>query len=100
MPKRTEKLELVENKVKDLLAECHEHGLQYAIAIVDPDTGAAINTMEGDGETALLSISVFTSRLVELSGLPVHDVMGVMEKATEAAIEVQKEDQLEVNEEW
>lgn len=85
------KLNKIEDKVKDLLAECHEHGLQYAMAIVNPDTGVAINTVEGDGGTIVVSLGAFASRLVKMSELTVDEVMEVISAATEAAIEVQEE---------
>ena len=81
----------VEEKVKDLIAECHEHGISYLISVMDKDEGDTINAIEGHGSAAMVMLAIFIQKIVEVSNSSVDDVINHLKMTTEAAIEVNAE---------
>ena len=86
------KTELVEAKVKDLLAECHEHGLHYLISVCDTKEGDMINAIEGNGSTAIVAIGLFANAIAKKADVSLEEIMEHIRKAIEAAEEVEKEE--------
>ena len=82
---------LVENKIKDLIAECHEHGMQYLVSVMDDNAGNTINAIEGKGSTAIIMMGLFVKKLSEAANISVEEVMSHIKSAVDAAIEVDKE---------
>lgn len=81
----------VEEKVKDLIAECHEHGISYLVSVMDKDDGDTINAIEGHGSSAMVMLAIFIQKIVEVSNSSVDDVIDHIKMMTEAAIEVNAE---------
>lgn len=81
----------VEEKVKDLIAECHEHGISYLISVMDKDEGDTINAIEGLGSATMIMLALFVQKIVEVSDSSVDEVIDHIKMATEAAIEVKEE---------
>lgn len=84
-------LNKIEEKVKDLMAECHEHGMQYLISVVDKETGDAVNVIEGNGSVAMVMIGLFVQKVAEKTGASTDEILEHVKMAVEAAEEVQKE---------
>lgn len=84
-------IKAIEDKVKDLMAECHEHGMQYVISIMDRDKGDTINAIEGNGSTAIVMLGMFVQKIVEKTEAPLEEILDHVRMAAEAAIEVDKE---------
>lgn len=87
----------VEEKVKDLIAECHEHGISYLVSVMDKDGGDTINAIEGYGDAAMVMLAIFIQKIVEVSNLSVDDVIDHIKMMTEAAIEVNAEKKVNEN---
>lgn len=85
------KLELVEDKLRDLLADCHEHGIPYIASIVDTESGDSINAIEASPEKIFIMIGILAARLHTKAGMPKKDVIEAVNMAIEAAIEVNQE---------
>ena len=81
----------VEEKVKDLIAECHEHGISYLISVMDKNEGDTINAIEGLGSATMIMLALFVQKIVEVSDSSVDEVIDHIKMATEAAIEVKEE---------
>lgn len=86
------KIKLIEEKVRDLIADCHEHNMQYVISIMDRDKGDTINTIEGSGGAAIIMMGLFVQKIAESTGATVDEIVDHVKKAAEAAIEVEKEE--------
>lgn len=81
----------VEEKVKDLVAECHEHGIPYIISITDESDGKSLCTIEGTGEPAIIMMGILIQRIAKSSGLGNSTVIALVSAAAEAAKEVEEE---------
>lgn len=81
----------IEDKVKDLMAECHEHGMQYVISIMDKDKGDTINALEGNGSTAIIMLGMFVQKIAESTEAPIEEIIDHVRMAAEVAMEVDKE---------
>ena len=81
----------VEEKVKDLIAECHEHGISYLVSVMDKDEGDIINAIEGHGSAAMVMLAIFIQKIVEVSNSSVDEVIDHLKMVTEAVIEVKAE---------
>lgn len=81
----------VEERVKDLMAECHEHGISYLISVMDKDEGDTINAIEGYGDATMVMLAIFIQKIIEVSNSSVDEVIDHIKMVTEAAIEVNAE---------
>lgn len=86
------KTKALEGKIKDLLADFHEHGMPYVLSVVDKDSGDSINAAEGDYEHLIVMLGILASRCVdENRGVTIDDLTNDIRLAVESAIEVDKE---------
>lgn len=82
------KTKVLEGKVKDLLADFHEHGMPYVLSVVDKDSGDSINAAEGDYKHLIVMIGILASRLVDdNNGTTVDIVTDDIKMAIEATLE-------------
>lgn len=86
------KTKALEGKIKDLLADFHEHGMPYVLSVVDKDSGDSINAAEGSYEHLVVMLGILASRCVdENRGVTIDDLTNDIRLAVESAIEVDKE---------
>lgn len=86
------KTKALEGKIKDLLADFHEHGMPYVLSVVDKDSGDSINAAEGNYEHLVVMLGILASRCVdENRGVTIDDLTNDIRLAVESAIEVDKE---------
>ena len=82
------KTKVLEGKVKDLLADFHEHGMPYMLSVVDKESGDSINAMEGGYEHLIVMTGILASRFVhEDDGFTIDDVVNDIKYAIVATIE-------------
>ena len=87
------KTKLLEGKVKDLLADFHEHGMPYVMSVVDENSGDSINAVEGSYSHLIVMLGILASRFVdEDKGTTISDVANDIKMAIEAALEVDQEE--------
>lgn len=86
------KTKALEGKIKDLLADFHEHGMPYVLSVVDKDSGDSINAAEGNYEHLVVMLGILASRCVdEDRGVTIDDLTNDIRLAIVSAIEVDKE---------
>lgn len=78
----------LEGKVKDLLADFHEHGMPYVLSVVDKDSGDSINAAEGSYSHLIVMLGILASRCVDdEKGTTIDCVANDIKMAIKAALE-------------
>lgn len=82
------KTKVLEGKVKDLLADFHEHGMPYVLSVVDKDSGDSINAAEGSYSHLIVMLGILASRCVDdEKGTTIDCVANDIKMAIEATLE-------------